>query len=84
MKRRFLLSLLRQGTILGEFDDAPVRNARPTFRKHRGLFCTEVVNANAAERPLTPSCFSPAQPCALETCAFVMKIIGLEIYYVVR
>lgn len=24
------------------------------------------------------------QPCVLETCAFVMKIIGLEIYYVVR
>lgn len=27
--------------------------------------------------------FSP-QPCVLETCAFVMKIIGLEIYYVVK
>lgn len=24
------------------------------------------------------------QPSVLETCAFVMKIIGLEIYYVVR
>lgn len=24
------------------------------------------------------------QPCVLEACAFVMKIIGLEIYYVVR
>lgn len=24
------------------------------------------------------------QPCVLETCAFVMKIIGLEIYYVVK
>lgn len=34
-------------------------------------------------RYFNSSIFSP-QPCVLETCAFVMKIIGLEIYYVVR
>lgn len=33
---------------------------------------------------ILPSPSDITEPCVLETCAFVMKIIGLEIYYVVR